>query len=939
MNNYIDYVNSSAIVNISNTEVITNGTEKKKKVSFEPNLSEKELNNILMEHCYSRPHNRTLESRFLRPTKTLFIPQRTSRRKSTNPLAPIQDYEDVIDIETVPPDQPIIYDAVKAKHLMEECERHASFARSKDEDHVDWEEKINRLNWSHMQNRVFNSAVNIMNNDYMARLAVAGSHNEPIVRRNIIDKSVARFRQLMASVLWDTKLAQWLHVLLLDNLSTIYLTIYLDILQTLKSKLPTFIDKMMYGPVSNNRVGITSNESLYPLLKRAWDPVAPSLNQDKPKKLPGNPIIIVVPSAPFTTSANQFKRLHKWINLLSNLATVITVYTNIGTTAQRMTMTNCLDQMFAATRGKIQEVKEEYPGRSIILAGFNSGASLALQVAQVEPILCVLCLGFSLLTAEGRRGDPDDNLLELQCPVLFVIGQCSNTSLQEDMEDLRERMRVETGLIVVGSADDYLRVSKKKKRSECITQSVVDRCIVDEVGEFVSGLLLSPYPPQIRMSPAQINDANKGTILERKRNNSNGSSVDSEPSSPTPRITRPGHINLSSSFGRPPGSKSKMKSKWTLQIPPGTSSSPSPSTSPTPLSLSESHLNDISTPKSPIHDNIDIQTQQDTSDFKRKSSEAAGMPIPYRGSTPSTQIKQTSSGIKVLENVSLNAGNAKFLSNSGRAIDLSKITILNSTNQHKSANTYGNIVIMSDGKAKTTNPQMKEVKYITSKKQLMGARPPKPSKKMPYMSAASNLSLPTNLTSQDIMDLPIIFADDNQMLANNMIQPNDTPAPNIAPIQSSRNSNSSKIVFINKQVSVPATNVFSPATVKRQSAPLPVRNSNSVKYAKIILSKRSLPEDAKISTNSSVGTDISGKKGSPMPTDIESQLVAAAVPNPNFNKIDSSSDMTNTDELTDSPQKPQLVLNDILGKRLNDESDDEVGSAKKIKLDSSPSKL
>lgn len=46
------------------------------------------------------------------------------------------------------------------------------------------------------------------------------------------------------------------------------------------------------------------------------------------------------------------------------------------------------------------------------------------------------------------------------------------------MEDLRERMRVETGLIVVGSADDYLRVSKKKKRSECITQSVVDRCIV-----------------------------------------------------------------------------------------------------------------------------------------------------------------------------------------------------------------------------------------------------------------------------------------------------------------------------------------------------------------------------------------------------------------------------------------------------------------------------
>lgn len=46
------------------------------------------------------------------------------------------------------------------------------------------------------------------------------------------------------------------------------------------------------------------------------------------------------------------------------------------------------------------------------------------------------------------------------------------------MEDLRERMRVETGLIVVGSADDYLRMRKSKKRSEGITQSIVDRCIL-----------------------------------------------------------------------------------------------------------------------------------------------------------------------------------------------------------------------------------------------------------------------------------------------------------------------------------------------------------------------------------------------------------------------------------------------------------------------------
>lgn len=53
------------------------------------------------------------------------------------------------------------------------------------------------------------------------------------------------------------------------------------------------------------------------------------------------------------------------------------------------------------------------------------------------------------------------------------------------MEDLRERMKVETGLVVVGAADDYLRISKKKKRLGRITQSIVDRNIVVSVLETV----------------------------------------------------------------------------------------------------------------------------------------------------------------------------------------------------------------------------------------------------------------------------------------------------------------------------------------------------------------------------------------------------------------------------------------------------------------------
>lgn len=88
-----------------------------------------------------------------------------------------------------------------------------------------------RVNWTPAQNRLFNGMVNILNSDHLARLACAGSCNEPILRRTLIDKSVKRVRRLMATVSWDTKLTQWLHQLLIDNLSTQYLAAYLDILQ------------------------------------------------------------------------------------------------------------------------------------------------------------------------------------------------------------------------------------------------------------------------------------------------------------------------------------------------------------------------------------------------------------------------------------------------------------------------------------------------------------------------------------------------------------------------------------------------------------------------------------------------------------------------------------------------------------------------------------
>lgn len=68
--------------------------------------------------------------------------------------------------------------------------------------------------------------------------------------------------------------------------------------------------------------------------------------------------------------------------------------------------------------------------------------------------------------------------MDSKTPTLFVTGQNSTTSTIDNMEDLRERMKAENGLLVVGGADDNLRITRAKKKQEGITQVMADKQIM-----------------------------------------------------------------------------------------------------------------------------------------------------------------------------------------------------------------------------------------------------------------------------------------------------------------------------------------------------------------------------------------------------------------------------------------------------------------------------
>ncbi|GLH06761.1 Uncharacterized protein GBIM_12208 [Gryllus bimaculatus] len=376
-----------------------------------------EVNVMLLEHSYASRSNVNPKNLNARPKKTLLVNEFSSSSLS------FENDDTNIDVESV--DVPLPpYDINSITLAMKKCEKFTdSLPHDEPVDKEDWETHVDKSGWSRSKTDLYKKMVRALNMDRLARLTCAGSWNESLQRRVIIDKTAKRFRHLFAYYYWERSLIEPIHKTFLKSLNSDYLTIYIDALETLRTKCPELINRVLGSkPV----VDLLNLKVMKQVMKKSWgswDPVMSSLNEQILDKLPGDPIIVMVPPSHMKEEFSS-PRVNQWKSYFSALGSVVPIIVQSGSDEKETSPTK-LDQLMCATRLKVAQLQLNSPEKRIILVGWKAGSAIAIQVACTARVSAIVCLGFSVFTILGERGYPADILLDLPCPAFFVIGQNS----------------------------------------------------------------------------------------------------------------------------------------------------------------------------------------------------------------------------------------------------------------------------------------------------------------------------------------------------------------------------------------------------------------------------------------------------------------------------------------------------------------------------------
>ncbi|KAK6755101.1 hypothetical protein RB195_013842 [Necator americanus] len=163
----------------------------------------------------------------------------------------------------------------------------------------------------------------------------------------------------------------------------------------------------------------------------------------------------------------------------------------------------------------VTKTVREHRQKRVVLVGWGTTCCFNHMVLSSVPgVSAVIDLAFPVLSLDGPRGEPDDDILLTYCPSLFVVGSQACDYHPGAMKMMRSSMIMPSGLVVIGHANNNLLVSCATLSRLRITQRVISRCIVEQISDFLG--MEWTKRERSRLVPMTLNDTFKVDLMQLK---------------------------------------------------------------------------------------------------------------------------------------------------------------------------------------------------------------------------------------------------------------------------------------------------------------------------------------------------------------------------------------------------------------------------------------
>eukprot|EP00051_Salpingoeca_urceolata_P020796 m.317140 g.317140 ORF g.317140 m.317140 type:complete len:588 (-) comp19684_c1_seq8:140-1903(-) len=354
------------------------------------------------------------------------------------------------------------------------------------------------VSWTPEQRALFARVLDILKQAHFARVAFCnvdalhgkGSAREEQVLVSLhLAHAAERLRHLFAEVCWDPISVTWLHTAILELADRVLLEEYVDVLRHLNAKAPGLLEECgLLEARATRKLGGQSGFAAT-VLKQPDQLFAP---RKAPPDMDPRPVMVLCPCE-FTWTRGRLAGWREKMDTIGKVFVCPPFASLVPDAPGGVLAAGNIGSLSKALVKRIREIKQRHGKRPVVLVTASMGAKVALMGSQQEPVDTIICLGLQL---QGRHANPvfslsSKELLAVRVPTLFAIGSNARLCPVQAMETTRAQMLTRTKTVVVRDGDDALCIPHASRRKVCLTQAMSDQLVLDEIGDFLAGVLVA----------------------------------------------------------------------------------------------------------------------------------------------------------------------------------------------------------------------------------------------------------------------------------------------------------------------------------------------------------------------------------------------------------------------------------------------------------------